>query len=156
MHCHIVANRVGFNGKAVSDYFCKSKAVSETKKLEDEYQLPKVQDIAKRRNKIKEKLNQLDPNKQLLANLIDSTLKQPGIKSFPDLASELLKNGIDMQVLKHAKTGIEYGITFKMTDKVFKGSDLGKKYAFKSISNQINTSTKFVVKTFSRGRNLEL
>ena len=48
-HCHIVANRVGFSGKAVSESFSKSRTVSIAKQLENEYNLTKVQELSKER-----------------------------------------------------------------------------------------------------------
>lgn len=139
-HCHIIANRVGFDGKAVSDYYFKSKTVKWSKELEREFNLVCVQKIANTR---KEK-RALKPSDDLtyLRNSIDSMLNCNGVDSLYDLALKLKEIGIDMEVLRHVNTGKEYGVNFCLGGKTYKGSDIGKRYAYKSLSQLVSNGKK--------------
>lgn len=154
MHCHIICNRVGFDGKAIGDFYYKSRTINATKQLESEYKLSRVQDLVRQKNRIYEQLNQMDPAKQEIRETINSLLKQPGIKTIPELAIELQKRGIDLNVVKHSKTGKEFGVTFKMNDKVYKGSELGKNFVLKSLLSQLDPALKIAVKIISKGLGL--
>jgi len=148
-HCHIIANRVGFDGSAVSDYYCKTKSVQWAKQIENEYDLVKVQELSRKKMIEKTLEKSVDPNVIYLKEAINNVLKQPGINTLSNLAQNLLLKGIDMQILKHAKTGLEYGVSFSVGDKSYKGSEIGKQYAFKSLSNSLSPTLK-VVKTVTK------
>jgi len=152
-HCHIVANRVGFDGRAVSDSFFKSKTVQWSKELEKEYGLTKVQEIAK--VKMVEKTKEFIPDKEFLKEYISKTLKSKGITSLEELSLKLREKGIDMEILKHSKTGKDYGVNFKVRGSTYKGSDLGKKFAYKALCSNLSPAlriaTKLIVKGISHG-----
>ena len=153
-HCHIIANRVGFDGKAVSDYYCKSRTVQWAKQIENEYGLTKVQDLAQRNRIDKTLIKTNDQTKEQLKETINRTLRQPEIKTLSNLAQNLLLQGVDMQILKHAKTGLEYGVSFCKDGKTYKGSEIGKQFAYKSLSSNLSPTlriAKTVVKLISKG-----
>lgn len=138
VHCHIVANRVGFDGKAVSDYYFKSRTVQYAKEIENEYGLVKVQEIAKDRRLALELKSTIDPNKEQIKKRIEALLKQPKVNSFDVLIGELKKEGIEMNVLTHANTGKPYGVSFRMGEVTYKGSEIGKQFAFKALNNHLS------------------
>lgn len=148
-HCHIVANRVGFDGKAVGDSFFKSKTVQWSKELEKEYGLTKVQEIAKVK-KI-EKTKELNPDKEHLKETISKTLESKDITSLEELSLKLREKGVDMEILKHSKTGKEYGVNFKVGGNTYKGSDLGKKFAYKALYSNLSPALKIATKIISKG-----
>ena len=155
-HCHIIANRVGFDGKAVSDYYCRSKTVKWAKEIEKEYNLTIVQELAQK-NRMERTLGKTqDQSKEQIRNIIAQVLKQPGVKSLNDLAKNLLPHGVELQILKHTKTGVEYGVSFCKDGFSYKGSDIGKQFAFKALSNFLSPATivKEVVKTVVKGISL--
>jgi hypothetical protein len=136
-HIHIVANRVGVDGKAVSDSFSKSKTVVISKELEKEYNLTKVQELAKDRNykpSKKMKVPEEQKAKETIRQAIDEALKNPKVKNLANLSEQLEKSGINTSVLKHAETGKDYGVSFKIDNFAFKGSELGKSYSFNGIT----------------------
>lgn len=152
-HCHIVANRVGFDGKAVSDSFFKSKSVQWAKELEKEYGLTSVQEKAK--VKKVEKTKEFIPDKEFLKEAIAKTLESKGITSLEELSLKLREKGVDMEILKHSRTGKEYGVNFKVRGSTYKGSDLGKKFAYKALCSNLSPAlkiaTKLIVKGISHG-----
>ena len=154
-HCHIIANRVGFDGKAVSDYYCKSKTVQWSKEIEKEYNLTRVQELAQKKRIEKAMVNGKDLSKEQIKDVLIQTLKQPGIKTLNELAKGLLPHGIDMQ-LKHAKTGIDYGVSFSKNGITYKGSDIGKQFAFKALSQVLSPANiaKEIAKTVIKGISL--
>lgn len=62
-----------------------------------------------------------------------------------------------MQVLKHAKTGIDYGVSFSKDGITYKGSDIGKQFAFKALNQVLSPASiaeetaKTVIKGISLG-----
>ncbi|KAB2867663.1 MAG: relaxase/mobilization nuclease domain-containing protein [Bacteroidales bacterium] len=148
-HCHIVSNRVGFNGRAVSDFFFKSKTVQWAKELEKEYGLTVVQEVAKARKV--EKNNEFIPDKEQLKETITKTLESKGITSLEELSLKLKEKGVDMEILKHSRTGKEYGVNFKIGENTYKGSDLGKKFAYKALYSNLSPALKIATKIISKG-----
>ena len=148
-HCHIVANRVGFNGRTVSDFYFKSKTVQWAKELEKEYGLTQVQDIAKIRKT--EKSKEFTPDKEQLKETISKTLESKGISSLEELSLKLREKGVEMEILKHSKTGKEYGVNFKVGGNTYKGSDLGKKFAYKALYSNLSPALKIATKIISKG-----
>lgn len=150
-HCHIIANRVGFDGNAISDYYCKTKSVQWAKQIEKEYSLTIVQEKSRKRM-IEETLSKSnDPAVIQLKETINKVLRQPGINTLSNLAQNLLLQGVDMQIFRYAKTGIEYGVSFTMEGKTYKGSDIGKQFRIKELSTNLSPTLKIaktVVKLF--------
>jgi hypothetical protein len=154
-HCHIVANRVGFDGKAVSDSFYKTRSVGNAKELEKEYGLKQAQEISREQKRLKELNQTKDFTRDQLKDVIDKAIKQPGINNLNDLATELKSYGIDMNVLHHSKTGKEFGVTFKTNNsKTYKGSDIGKNYALKALMKLLPPELKLaktIINTIQHG-----
>jgi len=137
-HCHIVANRVGFDCKAVSDYYYKSRSVEYAKEIEREYGLVKVQELAKIRRQEQNIEGIIDPDKERLKKTLEKNLKQPRIDSFSKLEEALKAEGITMKVAYHSKTGEAYGVKFSIGDKAYKGSEIGKQFTFKSLNQKLS------------------
>lgn len=136
-HCHIVANRVGFDGKAVSDFYSKSRTVQYAKEIEQEFNLIKTQDIAKNR-RLDNPLNKtIDPVKEQLKTTLQRALGRRDVQSFDKFVNEIQKQGIELILAKHSKTGKVYGISYTFKGNTYKGSDLGKQFAFNGISSQL-------------------
>jgi hypothetical protein len=156
-HCHVVANRVGFDGIAVDDYYIQNRAVKVVKQLEIEYGFEKVQDIAKRNRQKPKKV--ADPNKLLIISTIEEIFRNMKVQSLYRLAEELSKRNIQMNILKHSNTGNEYGLTFKLPNNknVFKGSELGKDYSLKSLTNRtIPFENKIIERTIIKNLEIEI
>jgi len=153
-HCHIVANRVGFDGKAVSDYYYKSQTVKWAKELEKEYNLIKVQEIA-----LAKKLEQtqtLNHDKKFIKEHVERAIGDKNVTSLDDLSKALKKDGVELEVLKHSKTGKEYGVNFRVNGNTYKGSDIAKRLAYKSLSQLLPSPIRIATKIISKGISHEL
>ena len=129
-HVHIVASRIGLDDQVVSDFYFKSRTVQWAKELEKEYGLTEVQKIA-HENRI---LNSFENEKKQMKETITNVLNGKGVKTFEDFQASLKKQGIDVVVSRHKKTGQAYGVSFTIGQKTYKGSDIGKKLAFKALN----------------------
>jgi hypothetical protein len=79
-------------------------------------------------------------NAESLKATIDDVLSK-SIDSFTSLKEALARKQVDV-VIRQNKAGQTYGITFvdHRTRCVFNGSDLGKKYAYRGLINQLTTN----------------
>lgn len=77
------------------------------------------------------------PHKLRLKNAIDYALLKRSTNSLPDLIDSLEKQGVRV-VLRQNGKGLIYGITYVdfRTKSVFNGSDLGKQYSAKAITER--------------------
>jgi len=158
-HCHIVANRVGFDGKTISDFYSKSRTVQWAKELEKEYNLIEVQQIAQKNRQVQTTPNEKNEMKQIISKAI----QEKKFKSLEEFRTHLKQQGIDVSIAKYKKDGKAYGISFTKGLKTFKGSDLGKQLAFNALNKVIpislsspaasivKTGIKIVTKTIQLG-----
>jgi hypothetical protein len=136
-HIHIVANRVGFDGRTVSDYYFKSKTVQWAKELEAEYGLIKVQEIAKK--------NQLDKRlkkeKQELNSLITKNLIGKKFNSLGEFQVLLEKLGVKLVLSRYQSNNKIFGVSYMYNSKTYKGSELSKGLAFNQLSKLVPFNT---------------
>jgi hypothetical protein len=75
-----------------------------------------------------------ESDRRVLKRLIDAAILNA--KTIADFQDALIRDGIEIK-LNQSKTGHVSGISYEFRDFYFKGSSLGKKYAYKEISNSI-------------------
>lgn len=115
-HIHIVANRVGFDGKAAKDSNSYRRMAALCRRLEKEYNLKRVLSPKAFLSPEQRHLPRHDQRKEKLRNDIRNTLQQ--VKNYP--AFERVMKKLGYQVLKGR------GIAFVDDKKVrTKGSDVG-------------------------------
>jgi hypothetical protein len=142
-HLHVIANRVGLDGKAVSDFYSKSNTVKWCKEIEKENGLVQVQEISKVK-KMNKSLNPRKTAKGIIQEAIRE-LKGEKIEDFEDLKDKLKGKGIDMQINTH-KNGNVFGASFKQNKEVFKGSQVGKEFAVKALSKMFGIPLEPIMK----------
>ena len=139
-HVHLIANRIGLDGKIWHGQQDVFKAISATQQIEKEFGLtvtagldnqPDVKPATK--NEIEMSLRTDEaPKKLIIQNVIDGILvRKVSIFEFID---ELKIAGITARP-SVASTGTMNGFSFEYEGIPFKGSQLGKKYAWKQLNN---------------------
>jgi len=138
-HFHVLANRVGYDGKVVNDYYCKNRTARACDILELKYNLTIAREQGPKTYKdkipIKEKYK-----KEISENLNDA-LFQKKVSSFNELADVLSENNIKMLLHKQS-TGRVYGISFQVDKWKFKGSSINKKFSLKQIQAKLESNQK--------------
>lgn len=146
-HIHVIANRVGFDGKANSTNQNYRKMAEFCRQMEKKYALKEVLSPNRFLNQSEQKLSRKDHRKTKLKNLITETI---GIsKSFDDFKIRMQNHGY--------KLDIGRGIAFIDDKHVrFKGSQVGFSLGKikNSIENNLKNETQIIRKSLNK--NLEL
>lgn len=141
-HLHILVNRIGFDGKVLSDSqdFARSEKV--IRQLEIKYNLTKVQssnqslERAMTKNEL-EMMKRTDEisTKMKLQALIKNALNQH--LSTAEFIKLLEARGVNI-LFNQAKTGFVSGISYGYEGMIFKGAALGNAYKWSSVKSVIN------------------
>ena len=136
-HWHIVAGRIGDDGKTVKEWRIAERAISATKELEKEFGLEQVEYQNKSQRQIKRneyKLIERTEDLSVMAEakiVIDENLREkPTTTSFVE---NLQRNGFEVRPNVSETTGKMSGFAFKKDEIVFKSSSLGKQYSFQNL-----------------------
>lgn len=138
-HIHIVASRVGLNGKVWLGQWEARRSIEATQKLECTHDLtltPGLGDArAERRSLTSKEINMAvrtgdEPIRQRLQRLVGESMKDnPSVIEF---AERLRSAGVGARA-NVASTGRMNGFSFEMDGISFKGSDLGKGYTWRGL-----------------------
>lgn len=146
-HFHIVANRVKYDGKTVSDKFCASRGAEFSKLLEQKYGLSTAKE--KHLDKTnKQALNGHDKAKYEIYEAVKKEL--PSSRSLEDLKTKLQAKGIEMDI-KTQSTGRVYGVSFSKGKESFKGSEIDKTLGANNLSKAIENN---LSKAITTGKNI--
>ena len=135
-HIHIVASRVGLDGKVWLGQWEARRAIEATQALEHAHGLtltPGLGDARAEQKKLTDKeINMAvrmgeEPPRQRLQRLLDEALKDK--PTAPELAERLHAAGVGVRA-NLASTGRMNGFSFEVAGVAFKGSDLGKGYTW--------------------------
>lgn len=135
-HIHIVASRVGLDGKVWLGQWEARRAIEATQELEHTHGLtltPGLGDARAERRKLTDKeINMAvrtgeEPPRQRLQRLLDEAVKDK--PTAPELAERLQAAGVSVRA-NLASTGRMNGFSFEVAGVPFKGSDLGKGYTW--------------------------
>lgn len=137
-HIHIIANRIGLDGSIWYGQKEAIKAIELTQKLEKKFGLVVTAGLENSTGKKALTKGEIEmslrtgeaPAKQVLQNTIDSALS--GKQSIFAFMEKLEKANIKV-IPNVAKTGKVSGLSFECDGVYFKGSQLGKKYAWNEL-----------------------
>ncbi|SKD08434.1 Relaxase/Mobilisation nuclease domain-containing protein [Chitinophaga ginsengisegetis] len=141
-HLHILVNRIGFDGKVLSDSqdFARSEKI--IRQLEIQYNLIKVQSSCQSQERAMTK-NELEmmkrkdeiSTKMKLQTLVKSAMNQ--YLSTVEFIKSLEARGVNI-LFNQAKTGFVSGISYGYEGMIFKGAALGNTYKWSSVKSIIS------------------
>jgi len=133
-HLHILANLVNNNGETIKDNWIGLRGKKAAQKLTLQYNLK----IAEGKNLDKihlENLNEKEANKYTIYQAILQTI--PHCKNLDELKQELQKQSIETLYKYKGQTTELQGISFKIGEYKFKGSEIDRKFSIKNLEKQI-------------------
>jgi len=131
-HVHIVYNRVGNEGKTITDKFQRLKNI----KISKELTLKHGMHIGQGKEKVNRQ--QLKGIEKLKYELYDTIRKiSQKVTSMAELKQELLKHGIGTQFKYKSGTLEKQGISFSKGDYKFKGSEIDRSLSYGRLNQQI-------------------
>lgn len=143
-HLHILVNRIGYDGKVVSDSNDFARTEKILRELEKRYNLTTVQSSkqAKRRAVTKDELEMIkrtdEPSVKLkLQEIISKVLQSNPKMSTTDFIESLQSQRVNVK-FNQASTGFVSGITYGYDGMIMTGSKLGNEYKWTTIKNLID------------------
>ena len=139
-HVHIVASRVALDGSVFLGQKDVEKAIEATQEIEKEYGLTRTEGLGKTRRRLElsemkmmERTQKLS-DKQIIKIYVEKSLAKSS--TMEDFRLNLTDYGITIK-LNTAKNGRVSGISFQRGDFAIKGSNLGSKYSYASLSRRL-------------------
>jgi len=140
-HIHIIANRIQFNGDVTSDSNDYMRQEVIMREIERDYGLQSVAPSAdagrraptKGQIELEKRTGEIPARTQLQTIIDKATADKP-----PFLAFVNRLHSAEVSILPSGKTGTPQGISFEIHGQAFKGSDLGKSYAWKQLQARID------------------
>ena len=135
-HCHLVYNRIGYDGKVISSQGDYKRNEIATKLLKDRYGLTYAEDKGKTNV---EKLHASERVKYEIFNAVKAALKRSGTwKEFNDY---LLRRGIRLEFVKRTREikrpeDIQ-GIRFTKDGQTFKASQISREFSFARLNARL-------------------
>ena len=122
-HMHLIINRVGFDGKAASDRWCKNRTANVCDQLEVKYNLTVAREQGERARVARDKVPRVKAVKAEIRAAIEGQLKR-GVDTMDKLKKGLAEEGISLEV-KVQSTGRVNGVAFRKDGLAMKGSAIG-------------------------------
>lgn len=139
-HVHILASRIGLDGKTVSDSQDYKRSEAVIREIELEYDLSPVVSSRKAERRglttgeLRLALKTQKPSiKMRLQEILDKEAAHSDKMSI--FASNLEKHGV-MVIPNMAANGRVSGVSFELNGEIMKGSDLGKSYTFAGLQKR--------------------
>ena len=130
LHLHILANRVSNDGSIVGEGLVIERGIEAARKLTQEYGLRQEQGKNLRQTN-RQALHEPDAKRYRLYELIKEVL--PGCQQMEDLEQRLLERGVSMRYRIDQESGRRQGISFRIENHSFKGSEVDRAYSLKGL-----------------------
>lgn len=141
-HIHLIANRIGVDGKVFDTTFISNRSAKITEEISREMGLTIANNVRKERPQRKQHQNEYtDPQRQRAKEVLQQIAYSELFKndSLEGFLQGLEKNGIGVEPAKN-KQGKTYGIRFSYEYQTFKASEIGREFGFHSISKNFSSS----------------
>jgi hypothetical protein len=134
LHVHVIANMIGNDGKSISDRWIGLRGKKLGQQLTREYKL--TQSISKDLSKIQfQNLREPEKHKYLMYAAVKNQLRES--RTMDDLQIRLEKLGIIMQYKYKGQTQEKQGVSFKLGDYAFKGSEIDRNFSYRKLEKTI-------------------
>ena len=135
-HCHLVYNRIGYDGKVISSQGDYKRNEIATKKLKDKYRLTYAEDKGKTNVK---KLRSADRVKYEIHNAVKKALKSS--KTWKEFNNNLAGQGVKLEFVKRSReiktlNDIQ-GIRFTKDGLTFKASQISRDFSFAKLNARL-------------------
>lgn len=135
LHVHIIANMVNNEGKTISDNWIGLKGKKQAQKLTKEFKL--VQALSKRLELTHyESLRAPEQHLYTIYQAVKENLKY--CSSLEQLEKRLLKEGVTLQYKYKGQTQEKQGISFKLGEYSFKGSQVDRNFSLKNLEKALS------------------
>ena len=136
-HCHLVYNRINYDGKVISSQNDFKRNEIATKKLKDKYGLTYAEDKSKTNV---QKLHEPERVKYEIHNAVKAALKRS--RTWEDFNEELKRSGIHLEFAFRRKNTRAVddiqGIRFIKNGLTFKASDVSRQFSYSKLNEQLS------------------
>jgi len=134
LHVHILANRVSNTGAIVGEGLVIERGIKAARELTDEYHLRPDQGKDLRQTNF-QALHEPDAKRYRLYEAIKEAL--PDCQRMEDLEMRLLERGISTRYRIDRGSGERQGISFRIENYCFKGSEVDRAYSLKGLEGTL-------------------
>ena len=135
-HCHLVYNRINYDGKVISSQNDFKRNEIATKKLKDKYGLTYAEDKSKTNV---EKLHDPERVKYEIHNAVKTALKR--FRTWEEFNEELKRRGVLLEFVRKRKDvrtlDDVQGIRFQKDGLTFKASQISRQFSFEKLRAQL-------------------
>lgn len=139
-HCHLVYNRIGYDGKVISSQGDYKRNEIATKKLKDKYGLTYAEDKSK--TKV-EKLSSAEQVKYEIHNAVKDALRHS--KTWKQFNDNLAEQGVKLEFVKRSRdiksVNDIQGIRFTKDGLTFKASQISRDFSFAKLNAKLSWNT---------------
>lgn len=139
-HCHLVYNRIGYEGKVISSQGDYKRNEIATKKLKDKYGLTYAEDKSKTNV---EKLRSAEQVKYEIHNAVKNALRHS--KTWKQFNTNLADQGITLEFVKRNRdiksVNDIQGIRFTKDGMTFKASQISRDFSFAKLNAKLSWNT---------------
>lgn len=132
-HCHLVYNRIGYDGKVISSQGDYKRNEIATKRLKDKYGLTYAEDKGKTNV---EKLRPDERVKYEIHNAVKAALKRS--RTWLGFEELLKRQDIGLEFKLNRRTGVKEGLSFTKDGLTFKASDIGRQFSYSKLNTQLS------------------
>lgn len=134
MHLHVIANLVNNKGETIKDNWIGLRGKKVAQQLTRKYQLKEATGKNLALTHL-ENLNEKEGRKYVICQAISGAI--PKCKTLENLKDELTKQGIETLYKYKGQTSELQGISFKLGEYKYKGSEVDRKFSIKNIERAL-------------------
>jgi hypothetical protein len=134
LHVHVIANRVNNDGEPTGKGLIIERSIKAAEELTREFGLR--QERGKRLAATRlDALHEPDAKRYRIYQAVQEVL--PRCRGLDDLEKELLRKGITMRYRRNRETGERQGVSFRLENRSFKGSQVDNEYSLKGLERKL-------------------